>query len=243
MTMICGFMGALRVGVDSTGVCAAAGGRGVSCGDPATAGHASFLQSRRAAAFRRRSPHGVRLCATGRIRIGIVSWNKRLPLSSNSAHHAPVHEPQGIAMNRIPVAALPLLLTAALAACTTQPDDGLDLDAIQRVQDTRDPKTIAGSAWTAGLDCTYQNPPAAWIVAVGPVECEGHRQNLAVFTTKQRYFRPRGVSKNEPPYCLVERPATALDISDTQQMIRDYCDCEPVPGAVSGAFVKLPPCK
>jgi hypothetical protein len=146
-------------------------------------------------------------------------------------------------MNALPRTTLLVLLAAALPACTSQPEDGLDLGAIKRVEDPRDPKTIAGSTFTAGLDCTYQDPPAAWIVEVGPVECAGHRHNLEVFTTKQRYFRPRGVSKNEPPYCLVEAPATAFDISDTQQMIRDYCDCEPVPGTDRGGLVELPPCK
>jgi hypothetical protein len=143
-------------------------------------------------------------------------------------------------MRKRSLVALLAFLAAGLTACSSS--DGLDLDSIERVEDTRDPKSIVGSVWTQGLDCTYGNPPEAWIVKVGSVDCPGYRRNLEVLKSKQRYFIPRGNSRNEPPYCLVDHPADASYIENTESMIRLFCSCEPKPGANRNAKKPLPFC-
>ena len=99
-----------------------------------------------------------------------------------------------------------------------------DLSTIERMEDTRDPKSITGSFWTSKLDCTYRNPPPEWILRSGALGCEWSKHNLTILTTKRDYFVPRSTGNdNSPPYCLVKGPASRDTISLARDYVRIYC--------------------
>jgi hypothetical protein len=96
---------------------------------------------------------------------------------------------------------------------------------IERMVDTRDPNTIAGSAWTSNLDCTYKNPPKERTVTMLPFSCEANTHNLRIIESGEDYFTPRSTADDNPPFCLVKvkgnpDPNTISMIKDRQYA---YC--------------------
>ncbi len=118
----------------------------------------------------------------------------------------------------VPLAAF-LVWKVAFSAPTATPP----LADIERMNDTRDPKTISGSIWTKNLDCTYKNPSQKWIVWAKAFDCERAEHNLDVLRTKRDYFVPRSTANDEPPYCLVRGPASSQAVAAAENRRRLYC--------------------
>mgnify|MGYP003585595006 FL=1 len=96
------------------------------------------------------------------------------------------------------------------------------LSKIERMVDKRNPKTIAGSVWTAKYDCTYKNPPTEWILYNG-ISCETLKHNVKVIKRGDIYFIPRSTVENTPPYCIMKKP-TKERVGSVKYMEKFYCD-------------------
>ncbi len=104
-------------------------------------------------------------------------------------------------------------------------DEEKAMPEMERMVDTRDPNTIAGSAWTSNLDCTYKNPPKERTVTMLPFSCEANTHNLRIIESGEDYFTPRSTADDNPPFCLVKvkgspDPNTISMIKDRQYA---YC--------------------
>lgn len=123
-----------------------------------------------------------------------------------------------VGMVTVPLAAFFVWKVAFSAPTATPP-----LAGIERMTDTRDPGKVSGSFWTKQLDCTFKNPSHEWIVWAVPSGCESAKHNLEVLRTKRDYFVPRSTASDEPPYCLVNGPASANAIAAAEKRMSLYC--------------------
>lgn len=98
------------------------------------------------------------------------------------------------------------------------------LETIERMVDTRDPKTISGSFWKQGMDCTFKNPPPELTMqTLSGCASETHRASV-MRNARDHYFVPYNQMKDAPPYCLMNYPQSRLLAVDTsRQRQRMYC--------------------
>jgi hypothetical protein len=99
----------------------------------------------------------------------------------------------------------------------------IDLTKIERMVDTRDPKTITGSVWTAMYDCTYKNPPKENTLIMMAVSCEATTHNVEVLESGDIFFTPRSTFDDKPPFCLVNHSGDATSISVAKDRQYAYC--------------------
>jgi hypothetical protein len=98
-----------------------------------------------------------------------------------------------------------------------------ELSKLERMTDTRDPKTISGSFWTDKLDCTYKNPPKEITATVLAFSCEATTHNVQVLKTGGSYFIPRSTADDNPPFCLVKKPADSSTVQIAKERQSLYC--------------------
>jgi hypothetical protein len=99
-----------------------------------------------------------------------------------------------------------------------------DLESIERMVDTRDPKTVSGSFWKQKLDCTFKNPPPE--LSLKTLNgCESESHNAAVMrSARTHYFVPYDQMKDAPPYCLVTYSTNRIAAVDAaRKRQRLYC--------------------
>jgi hypothetical protein len=119
---------------------------------------------------------------------------------------------------------LAVVIGAALIYANYKRPTGLESDApIDRMVDTRDPKTIAGSVWTAHLDCTYKNPPASRTARVRAFDCATTTHNVELLSSGRDYFIPRSTADDGPPYCLVKGSVDTAALQMARERQRVYC--------------------